>query len=129
MTSDLERRAWRRAQDRCEYCRLPPEGSRLTFPIDHVTAKQHGGRTEFDNLALSCPHCNRYKGPNIAGLNPIDGSLTRLFNPRRDRWDDHFSWDGLALVGLTAVGRATVQVLAINAPVMIAIREELAEDG
>jgi hypothetical protein len=39
-----------------------------------------------------------------------------LFHPRRQRWSRHFRWsaDGLHLEGLTRVGRATVERLALN---------------
>jgi 5-methylcytosine-specific restriction endonuclease McrA len=43
-----------RARHCCEYCQLPQAHSALTFPIDHIIAKQHGGRSTEDNLALSC---------------------------------------------------------------------------
>jgi hypothetical protein len=47
-----------------------------------------------------------------------------LFNPRRDRWYDHFIWsvDQLYIVGLTATGRATVEALAMNRERVIHIR-------
>jgi 5-methylcytosine-specific restriction endonuclease McrA len=54
MTALLGRRVRRRALNRCEYCRLPQAASDLTFPIDHIIARQHGGKTRADNLALSC---------------------------------------------------------------------------
>jgi hypothetical protein len=48
-----------------------------------------------------------------------------LFNPRTDRWHEHFEWAGAALVGLTAIGQTTVHVLAINEPDSLAVREAL----
>ena len=68
----------------------------LPFQIDHIVAEKHGGQTVEDNLALACPHCNRFKGPNIAGLNAESGEAIRLFHPRKDTWSDHFAWEGLA---------------------------------
>jgi hypothetical protein len=50
------------------------------FHIDHVIARQHGGATEFESLALACIHCNRFKGPNVAGVDPSSGDIVRLFN-------------------------------------------------
>ena len=72
-----------------------------------------------------CVFCNRHKGPNLCGLDPGPGSCTRLYNPRRDRWREHFAWQGEVLIGLTAVGRTTIQVLAINDPVVVAIRGKM----
>ena len=116
MNEALERRDRERAKSRCEYCKIPASISEFTFPIDHIIAQQHHGKTTYENLALSCPHDNVHKGPNIAGLDPETGRLTRLFNPRRQRWSTHFAWDGPLPVGKTAVGRTTVYVLNINHP-------------
>ena len=118
-----------RAAGFCEYCRLPESVSLLPFPIDHVIARQHGGRTVVENLAVACPDCHLHKGPNIAGLDPVTGELTPLFNPRRDRWEVHFEWRNASLVGLTPIGRATVQVLASNDAARVALRELLVLDG
>ena len=71
-------------------------------------------RDDADNLAWACIFCNLYKGPNLASLDPETGALTRLFHPRRDRWDDHFRQDGASIVGLTAVGRTTCWLLEMN---------------
>lgn len=118
-----------RARSRCEYCRMPAQFDPLPFQVDHVIAEQHGGKTTLDNLALSCLHCNKHKGPNIAGIDPLTGQLVPLFNPRRQRWERVFSWDGPVLVGRTRVGRATIHVLAMNAPDFLAFRAELIDEG
>jgi len=39
MSEPLERRVRKRAQGRCEYCRIPAHISEFTFPIDHVVAQ------------------------------------------------------------------------------------------
>ena len=129
MDRALDEEVRTRAHDACEYCRLPQAASRIRFPIDHVVALQHGGPTEAANLALCCGRCNRYKGPNLAGIDPTTGRLTRLFNPRRDRWGRHFQWEGALLIGRTAIGRTTIIVLNINLPSAVAVREELAAEG
>jgi hypothetical protein len=72
-----------------------------------------------------CSFCNRHKGPNIAGIDPISGEAVPLFNPRRDRWPDHFEWNGPVLLGKTSRGLATIQVLAINHEGTVNIRREL----
>lgn len=119
-----------RAGDCCEYCRLPQESSRFVrFHVEHIVARQHGGASAAENLALACGYCNRHKGPNIAGLDPATGSLVPLFHPRNDRWDDHFEWNGTILVGRTPVGRATVLLLAVNAWQRIELRDNLLSLG
>lgn len=115
MNRDLVRQVRARAAERCEYCRLPQFALPLPFQIDHIIATQHEGPTEPSNLALACPHCNRHKGPNIAGLDPVTGQLASLFHPRLDRWSDHFSLEGPRIAGKTPTGRTTVQVLEMNA--------------
>jgi hypothetical protein len=129
VNASLVRQVWHRAAHRCEYCHLPAELFPLTFHVDHIIPRQHGGTTELGNLALACLHCNRHKGPNLAGLDPIDGKMVELFHPRRDLWPDHFEWSGCDLIGKTAVGRSTVRVLAINAPDFRAVREALHREG
>ena len=129
MKADVERLVKRRARYRCEYCRLPQSASRGPHQIDHIIAEQHEENDDPSNLALACIHCNLHKGPNIAGLDPTTRELTRLYNPRRGRWHDHFAWQGAVLTGLTPIGRATVRVLAMNAPVMVAAREALIAEG
>ena len=129
MNPTLVRQVFERAGGLCEYCRLPCEFFPLTFHVDHITPRQHGGPTKLDNLALSCLHCNRHKGPKLAGLDPINSELVRLFDPRRDLWTEHFEWLETDLVGRTAIGRATVQVLAINAPDFRSVRDSLHREG
>jgi len=108
---------------------MPEALYRSPFQIDHIVARQHGGQTVSDNLALSCFHCNTHKGPNVAGANPATGEVVRLFHPRKDAWDDHFRWAGPMLEGLTPVGEVTIQVLAINDPEYVAVRQALIEEG
>jgi len=117
-----------RARHRCEYCLMPQEGHQLTFPIDHIIAQQHRGETTLENLALSCVRCNSHKGPNLTGIDPDTDQLTRLFHPRTDRWQDHFQLVGPVITGRTAIGRTTVELLTINDPAYIALRESLIEE-
>jgi hypothetical protein len=108
---------------------MPSEFHPAPFQIDHIIARQHGGASEFDNLALACLRCNRYKRPNIAGIDPQTGEVVRLFDPRRDRWTEHFFWNGAELRARTAVGRVTLAVLAINDPELVARRKALQQEG
>jgi hypothetical protein len=70
-----------------------------------------------------------YKGPCIAGRDPLTGKLTPLFNPRSHKWTYHFRYDSGTLIGRTAIGRVTVELLRINLPNLVALREVLMEDG
>ena len=119
MNPRLVDQVWHRANGRCEYCGMPFPDYGLPFQIDHIVARQHGGSSDLANLALSCLHCNRHKGPNIAGRD----------HPREDSWREHFQLDGAVLVGITGIGRVTVQVLAMNEPEFLAAREALIREG
>jgi hypothetical protein len=123
----LERRVRQRANGKCAGCRLPESAYALSFEVDDIIAEKHEGETRLINLCLACPRCDRGKGPNVASIEI--GTLVPLFNPRRDRWEDHFAWRGLRVHGLTPVGRVTIRVLAMNHPLVIRVRRELiAED-
>jgi hypothetical protein len=108
---------------------LPQAASGIAFEIDHIIARHHRGRTVASNLADSCIYCNGYKGPNISGLDPATGKLTPLFHPRRHKWTHHFRYEGGTLIGRTAIGRTTVEVLRINLPNLVELREVLMDDG
>ena len=129
MNRDLARRVRERAGGRCEYCRIPQIALPLPFQIDHIIAEQHAGATVLENLALACPHCNRYKGPNIGGHDPDSAELVRLFHPRNDLWTDHFVFDGALIRGKTPVGRATIRVLAMNDREPLFFRTQLLQEG
>jgi len=129
MDASLQRKVRERADGFCEYCRFPEAHSELRHVVDHIIARQHGGQTTLENLALSCGRCNRHKGPNIAGIDSRTGASTRLFNPRLDIWNEHFQWNGERLNGLTNIGRATIDVLAINHPYRVAARRVLIAAG
>ncbi len=68
-----------------------------------------------DNLALSCTLCNRRKGSDITSVDPETGEVISLFNPRAQRWLDHFEVDGVRIIGKTPEGRTTVEFLRLNA--------------
>jgi len=118
-----------RAGDACEYCHMPRAFYRYNFVVDHIIARQHGGDSGLENLAWCCLSCNRYKGPNIATLDPSTGGMTPLFHPRRDRWSDHFEWNGPILIARSQIGRATASLLRINNTRHVAVRRALITEG
>jgi HNH endonuclease len=115
-TAEVRREVVRRADGRCEYCRIHQEDSASRHQIDHVIAVKHGGDTALDNLALSCLTCNRRKSSDIGAIDPHSGQFVRLFNPRQQVWYDHFQFAANSIVGLTPEGRATVEFLRLNLP-------------
>jgi hypothetical protein len=118
-----------RADNRCEYCRLPHSRQLLPFHVEHIVAKQHGGSEHAENLAWSCDRCNAFKGPNLSSIDPESGAVVPLFHPRRQTWRDHFTIQDAQIEGLTPTGRATVRLLQMNATRRIEIRRVLIEEG
>lgn len=124
MDSDTRRFVRERASFRCEYCLIIEAMLERTFHVEHVIAKQHGGGDEVENLALACDRCNLYKGPNLSTIDPGSRSIVPLFHPRRDTWTEHFGRRDAHIIGLTAIGRATVQLLLMNSRDRLIIREQ-----
>ena len=129
METALQRAVRERAKHRCEYCRFPEAFAEAPFHVDHVIARQHGGGHELENRALACCFCNRFKGPNLSGVDPVSGHVARLFDPRENNWAEHFGWNGPQLVGHTAIGRATIQALRLNRADAIAVRQLMIKEG
>ncbi len=71
------------AQDRCAYCLSPEQMMGVAFEIDHILPSSAGGRTQFDNLCLSCPTCNRHKAKRLSARDPLSGRVVTLFHPHR----------------------------------------------
>ena len=116
MDERLRRFVRDRGSNRCEYCGLPQTAEPFfAYHVEHIVARQHGGSDAPENLALACYHCNARKGPNLSAVDPESGALVRLFHPRRDRWEEHFERNGVLVAGRTAIGRATVALLKMNA--------------
>jgi hypothetical protein len=125
--SNLRDAVIQRASGCCEYCRVSQDFSDLTFHVEHIIAESHGGKTQENNLALSCPRCNLYKGTNIAAADPETGDPVFLFHPRRHHWAEHFRVDGAIIEPLTPEGRATVLVLHLNDEERVQQRESLSQ--
>ena len=114
-----------RAAGRCEYCLLRQEHCDLTHHVEHIVARQHGGTDDASNLALACHRCNLSKGPNLTAIDPITREVVPLFHPRSSEWVEHFILEGERIVGITAVGRATVQLLTMNDARRLELRAQI----
>ncbi len=97
------------------------------FHIEHIIARQHRGPTTEANLALACPGCNLYKGTNLFSLDPDTNQPMRLFDPRKDHWEDHFRRDGPRIIGLTDVRRTTAWLLQFNSELNLLQRQVILE--
>ncbi len=116
-----------RAHERCEYCQSRADYATETFAVEHITPLSRSGSNELENLALACSGCNGYKLDKVEAPDPSDGTMVSLYHPRHDQWYDHFSWseDFTRIIGLTAIGRATVGQLQMNRPGLVNIRAAL----
>ena len=114
--SNEQRRIVReRANYCCEYCRVSQSSQLARFHVDHVVATKHGGTDTVDNFCLACAKCNGYKGSNVAALDPLTRAATKLYDPRQQNWDDHFTiYPDATLSGRTPEGRTTIFVLRMN---------------
>jgi len=123
--ASLRREVRERAEERCEYCLLSESQAVLPHEPDHLIALKHGGQTTSENLALACFECNRFKGSDIASIDALTGELVALFNPRRQRWFEHFRLNGAQIIPLTPVGRVTDKLLRLNLPSRVEVRRQL----
>lgn len=119
----LRRLVSQRAQHCCEYCQLPNNVGFYPHELDHVIAQKHGGKTEADNLVLACWRCNRHKGSDLGSFDPKTNEFSFLFNPRTERWPEHFAHEQGTIQGLTPEGRTTVHLLQFNRPERVAERQ------
>ena len=118
-----------RANNRCEYCRIHKDDQFFFFQIDHIISLKHGGLTELKNLANACSFCNQFKGTNLGTYLFGSKRLVRLFNPRLDKWNDHFEINHGEILAKTRIGAATIKVLEMNNVDRIILRQELMEIG
>ncbi|OKH38751.1 HNH endonuclease [[Phormidium ambiguum] IAM M-71] len=116
ISAALRRLVRERANYACEYCLIPEMAVLVPHEVDHVIAEKHGGQTDETNLALACTICNKYKGSDLASIDPSNGEIVRLYQPRHDRWYNHFQLKEGEIITLNAIGRVTVRLLQMNRP-------------
>jgi HNH endonuclease len=120
-----------RASRFCEYCRSSGDFALESMEIEHIVPVSRGGETIAENLALACHGCNNYKQARTLGFDPVTEEITSLYHPRQMLWDKHFAWseDTTLVIGLTAIGRATVISLKLNRTGVVNLRQVLKEVG
>lgn len=121
---DLRARIHVADRDMCCYCRTSAANSGIPLSFDHIVPRSAAGVTSFDNVCLCCRPCNEFKSDLLEVADPLTAERVALFHPRRQSWNDHFSWspDGSRIEGLTATGRATIVALRLNRPLIVAAR-------
>lgn len=123
----LKRLVIARAHNCCEYCRNQVQFAMQSFSIEHIKPRQAGGKTILDNLALASEGCNSHKHTTTKAVDPLSEDLVPLYNPRRQRWDEHFAWNtnSTIIIGLTSIGRATIDALKMNRRGVVNLRRVL----
>jgi hypothetical protein len=116
VTSKQRQAVFTRAGDCCEYCMSQASFATESFSIEHIYPTFLGGKSVLDNLALSCMGCNGHKAKRIEWADPLNGEIVPLYNPRTMKWNEHFLWEGnfTTIIGLTPIGRATIEALQMN---------------
>ncbi|RCJ23472.1 HNH endonuclease [Nostoc sp. ATCC 43529] len=116
---------------RCSYCLTTEANSGIPMSYDHIKPRSKGGETTFENICLACRSCNEFKADSTEAIDPLTGEITPLFNPRTQKWFDHFTWssDATKIEGLTTIGRATIVCLRTNNPVIIVARRRWTISG
>ena len=127
ITHAMRQKVESRAKYKCEYCQTIMEVSTQRFEIEHIYPLSLGGKSTFENMALACRGCNAHKHNKIQGFDAITEEYVELFNPRKDNWQENFSWDSnpLYLIGLIKRGRATIATLKLNRLQLISVRKLL----
>lgn len=127
ISASLRKQVIIRAFGCCEYCVSQEKFSPDPFSVEHTVPRSKGGFNDFENLALSCQGCNGHKHTAMEAIDPINGKMNPLFNPRIHSWDEHFIWDKdfTIVIGITAIGRATVERLLLNREGVVNLRRVL----
>jgi len=127
----IRSRVREQAGHRCGYCLAPQHLVLGWLEVEHIIPQGAGGTDDEENLWLSCRLCNVYKSDQTQATDSVTGQLIRLFDPRRQRWSEHFEWseDGTRVIGKTATGRATVLALQLNNSIAVMVRHEWVKAG
>ncbi|MEK6301727.1 MAG: HNH endonuclease signature motif containing protein [Acidobacteriota bacterium] len=113
-----------RANHRCEYCRAPEALFNFPFEVEHILPTSQGGQDNEANLALACRACNIHKADCTTTSDALTQAEVLLFNPRLNRWQDHFELEieTGSIRGLTPMGRGSVARLQMNSGAQQAAR-------
>jgi hypothetical protein len=131
LPKNIKEEVARRAKFCCEYCLSQVNYSPDSFVIEHIVPSVLGGNDTLENLAYACQGCNNHKFISIESIDITTGRNVPLFNPRKDSWNVHFEWniDKSLIIGLTAIGRATIGKLKLNRNGVCNLRQVLRSAG
>lgn len=127
----IRRRVAQEARHRCGYCLTPVRFTAKQLHVEHIIPIAAGGGSDINNLWLACDLCNGHKGMRTHAVDPLTNETVPLFNPRQQDWHMHFTWSGsgVYVIGLTAIGRATIVALHLNNPLLTEARRWWVQAG
>ena len=131
LSETIRQKVRERAENRCEYCLSHQDYIMGRLQIDHIQPLAKGGANTEDNLCLACELCNQYKWTQTEAIEPESGELVSLFNPRLQKWQEHFTWnqEGTEIIGITPCGRATIVALRLNNNLAVIVRKNWVKAG
>lgn len=111
--------------NRCAYCLSSQAYVFDPLEIDHILPISKGGTNDEENLCLACGMCNRHKYSRVSMVDSETALEMPLFNPRKQDWHEHFAWSesGEEIIGISAIGKNTVEVLKMNNSIAITVRK------
>lgn len=103
----------------------------VSLAVEHIIPIAAGGPTERNNLWLACRQCNENKGAKTHAEDPVNGAVVPLFNPRTQKWHEHFTWNTeyTHIIAVSAIGRATIEALQLNRLLLVRARQRWALSG
>jgi hypothetical protein len=121
---DLRQLVLDRSKGNCEYCRILARVATESMEVDHVLPISQGGLTVAENLASACHGCNQRKRDRLEGFDLVSGKTVPIYNPRTMKWKRHFAWseDSTLIIGRTATGRVTVELMGLNRSGLVNLR-------
>lgn len=124
LSAELQAQVLTDAGHCCGYCHSDEHLTGMALSVEHLLPRALGGVTVRDNLWRSCRACNEQKRTQVQATDPETAETVPLYNPRLQPWNTHFCWsrDGAQLLGCSAMGRATIEALQLNRPLLAAAR-------
>lgn len=128
LSPEIRQKVATRADFLCEYCLIAEEDTFFGCEVEHIISLKHGGSSDSENLAYACAFCNRHKGSDVGSILE-SGEFSRFYNPRTDKWAEHFQLDGVVIRPLTFIGEVTTRILRLNHNDQILERQALSAVG
>lgn len=105
ISAKLRKTVAERAEGVCEYCKMRMDFSHDPFEVEHINPISNKGKTEAENLALSCRGCKRIILNKI--MNQNLPNLQQLLGHQSDKLSGIKSWSNVEILGKNNLQRIT----------------------